>query len=238
MGVVDGNHLYQIKTVARQMNDEFTVTPVSSDPTVETESKTLSVVDYVKAVLAGNYSNAIKAMLVDMLIYGSEAQDYLGYKTDAKAFDALTPTEQAYASDYSDAQLAEEVGSASSTAGSASYTRITGAYPQFADNANIVLVVRTEIPADELSVYADGLDITDNAICVQTAENEVQIVVPQNITQVKTMQNFQVIAADGASNIIRYSIGTYCVWAMGAAASSGDVSRALLTFGTSAIAAL
>ena len=243
-GVVGENHLYQVVTFAKQMNDEFTVTPITAKEGVQANERTLSIVDYVMTVLADEEAtNAVKTMLVDMLAYGSEAQLYLNYKTDDLAIDALSADEKAYGtSDF--AHIADGVEAVSNRPG-ASATKIKGATVQFADNANLVLRVSTTDDINDIRLYAaapggDREEISFTAVKYSESSSETvwSLIVPQEILAIKDMTEFTVMATGGESNTITYSVGTYCAWAMNSSASAQAVSRALLAFGTSAIAAL
>ncbi len=86
---------------AKEMGDHFTTTLYGVDANGVLHYRTLestSMKDYLLDKLnAANASDLHKTMLVDMLKYGTAAQVYFGYDTDALVTDALTAEQLAYA---------------------------------------------------------------------------------------------------------------------------------------------
>ena len=73
----DGTYKVFIKVAAAQMTSEIQI--VVNDQAVE---KTYNVREYADVILAGDYSDEIKALVSNMLVYGGAAQSYFGVNTD------------------------------------------------------------------------------------------------------------------------------------------------------------
>ncbi len=92
------------EVAAKEMSDEFTITLYAEktmNDTVVTEfgaDKVYSIREYAMNMLANEASSdEFKTLLVDVLVYGAQAQKYFGYNTDDLATALLTAEQLAYA---------------------------------------------------------------------------------------------------------------------------------------------
>ena len=81
-----------VGVAAAQMADTITVKLINGS---ESLTRTYTVLSYAKTILSGNYDDATKALVREMLNYGAAAQTYFGYKTDTLATAGVTGMEAA-----------------------------------------------------------------------------------------------------------------------------------------------
>jgi len=86
----DGYYDISVKMAAAQMTDEITVQIVNGED--QSEKKSYSVRAYADSILAGEYPEATKTLVTQMLHYGAAAQNYFDYRTDSLANAGLTPS--------------------------------------------------------------------------------------------------------------------------------------------------
>ncbi len=92
----DGTYLISVKLAAAQMTDEIAVQLINGAD--QSEKKSYSVRAYADSILAGEYSEATKTLVTQMLHYGAAAQNYFNYHTerlanaDLEAPGQVTPT--------------------------------------------------------------------------------------------------------------------------------------------------
>ena len=84
----DGSYILSVKVFAPQMTEEIAVQITNGED--KSELKTYSVQAYAKAILEGNYPEATKQLVAQMLHYGAAAQTYFGYHTEDLANAGLT----------------------------------------------------------------------------------------------------------------------------------------------------
>lgn len=82
---------------AKEMNDYFFVTIYNAEGEAISNTREDSVSFYVNRIF-DTQTDACKTVLADMLLYGTQAQLYFGYNTDALAHEALTDDQLAYSS--------------------------------------------------------------------------------------------------------------------------------------------
>ncbi len=87
----NGNYLVSVDVAAAQMTDDITVAVNVGE--FEIASKNYTILAYAEQILDGNYGNATKALVKEMLNYGAKAQTYFDYKAGSLAeYDgAVTP---------------------------------------------------------------------------------------------------------------------------------------------------
>ena len=98
---INGDPYYYVTfngVAAKEMTDNFTVTIYDPNDTAIGASYTDTIKSYALRVLNGNYSDAYKKVVVDMLNYGAEAQKALGYNNNEEnlANYGLTDAQKAY----------------------------------------------------------------------------------------------------------------------------------------------
>jgi len=76
---------------AAQMTQPVTLTVVSGDGT-RGETQSYTIRQYAEHILAGDYDDATKQLVKDMLHYGATAQSYFGINEDSLANEGLTAT--------------------------------------------------------------------------------------------------------------------------------------------------
>ncbi len=74
----DGYYYLSVKLAAAQMTETVTVQITNGND--QTEKMPYSVKSYAEVILAGSYSNEMKALVTQMLHYGAAAQTYFNYK--------------------------------------------------------------------------------------------------------------------------------------------------------------
>ena len=74
-------------------------------------------VRYAKQILAESQSQKMKSLVVALLNYGAEAQQYFGYKTDALMNSCLSEEQQALVSAYDESMISELISADSSKIG-------------------------------------------------------------------------------------------------------------------------
>ena len=79
----DGCYVFSVDLAAAQMTEDISLVLKSGEEILG--QKTYSVQDYAHALLEGDFSNATKQMVKEVLNYGAKAQAYFGYKTGALA---------------------------------------------------------------------------------------------------------------------------------------------------------
>ncbi len=88
----DGYYYLSVKLAAAQMTETVTVQITNGND--QTEKMPYSVKSYAEVILAGSYSNEMKALVTQMLHYGAAAQTYFNYKLNDLANVGLeTPTQ-------------------------------------------------------------------------------------------------------------------------------------------------
>ena len=75
----DGSYYVSVKVSAPQMTEAIKVQIVNGND--RSQEKTYSVREYALTLLSGNYPEATKKLVAQMLHYGASAQNYFGYKT-------------------------------------------------------------------------------------------------------------------------------------------------------------
>ncbi len=80
---------------AREMNDDIIIQIFNAEDQALSVAHTDSVAGYVSRSIT-NANSKTKTLLVDMLNYGTEAQKYFGYRTDALANEGLTEEQLSY----------------------------------------------------------------------------------------------------------------------------------------------
>ena len=76
-----GGYLFSVPVAAAQMADTITVQIVNGEDASVTKSYT--VVDYARYVLASSQMSSYHSLVKEMLNYGAAAQTYFGYRTDS-----------------------------------------------------------------------------------------------------------------------------------------------------------
>ena len=87
---LDGSYKVSAQVAAAQMTDEITVQIVEGGTAVW--SKTYTVRQYAEYILAGDYDDATKKLVREMLSYGGAAQTYFGYREDKLATNGIDLT--------------------------------------------------------------------------------------------------------------------------------------------------
>ena len=79
----DGCYVFSVDLAAAQMTENISLVLKSGEEILG--QKTYTVQNYAHALLKGDFSNATKQMVKEVLNYGAKAQQYFGYKTGALA---------------------------------------------------------------------------------------------------------------------------------------------------------
>ncbi|MBE6921010.1 MAG: hypothetical protein E7468_05530 [Ruminococcaceae bacterium] len=85
--------------LAKEMTEQVSIVVKDAEGNVVTEEKTTSLREYAMSVLAGDFNNATKTMIVDMLNYGAAAQSYFKYNEDNLANALLEDSHKQLASE-------------------------------------------------------------------------------------------------------------------------------------------
>ncbi len=235
---VAGYKAYTIKDLAaKQMADIFQATAhgIINGETVEiSESVDYSIAQYVKSTLAENTDEALTVMLIDMLAYGAEAQNFYGYNTDTLATDVLTAEQVSVATMASPAAQNDLKNDTSTLTGE---TKIAGASLELVENANIIMYVLGDVTGLTLQVKnTTGTVVAETSDFVYDENVQAYIAVFDGVSadQMRSVYTFALTNGETVvSNTVSYSIATYC------STVTGDVSTLaaeLLQFGDSASA--
>ena len=101
--LVDGYYVVTKALAAKEMGDDVTV-ELKSGETVVGEY-TYSVADYAAGILAGNYTDATKALVTAMLNYGAAAQKYFNYDVENLVGTPVSDTAALLAAEVEDAVI-------------------------------------------------------------------------------------------------------------------------------------
>lgn len=198
---------------------------------VYSETQTYCAVTYAENILGSDSADSLKALVVAMLNYGTEAQLYFGYNTDSLMNAGLTAEQQALVADYSADMIAPVVQPDASKLGAFASTgsgfarkyptvSFEGAFainyyftPSAAVDGDMTLYYWTA--AD----YAAATELTaDNATGMLTMTGEGEYHAQVSGIAAKDLDGTVYVAvtySDGetthCSGVLAYSIGSYCM---------------------------
>ena len=203
---------------------------------------TYSVTDYVAHMFAGEISDELKTLLVDLLNYGAEAQTYFGYNLAHPANEILTEEQAAWGTKNQPALTSVK-----------HLEKQEGATVHF-QTCSLSLRERVEINYYlDLSQYTGSVEnlyarITRNGTSVRvggkdfrskTEESGTTYVVSYdglNALQMRvpcTVEIFDAATGERVSDCLTYSIESY---AAGASAALSSLTNAMMAYGDSAVA--
>ena len=238
-GYITDGEMYMVGTngiAAKNMGDEvwFKVYAKLSDGSyVYSGMNSYSAVKYANTILGRTSSSAeMKALVVAMLNYGAEAQQFFGYKTDSLMNASLTAEQQALNGAYDETMVADLVSVDESKAVNFVYTdsAFTSRYPSVSfDGAFSINFYFTaaNAPDNGMTFYYWDLE-TYNSVDELTADNatgtmEMSIAGTNKYYGVvdgiaaKEMDEtvfvagvYEVDGVEYTTGIIAYSLGKYC----------------------------
>ncbi len=100
----DGTDRVFIKLAAAQMTSEIQLV-INGQPM----EKTYSVREYADVILSGNYSNSVKNLVKNMLVYGGMAQAYFDVNMDTKADQGITVAEVSVPADKMSVEIEDKL---------------------------------------------------------------------------------------------------------------------------------
>lgn len=235
-GAVEKNGLYMVRTggiAAKDLGDTlyFKVVARCADGSfVYSDLRSYSAVDYARDVLASSQDEALKSLVVAMLNYGTAAQTFFNYRTDAPVNGCLTAQDQALVEGYRADMMgtvanpsAQKAAAFAANGGfTARYPSVTfeGAFsinyycvPQYAPQGDVTMYLwnRQDYEAAEYLTVDNATDViamTPGAHRYQTAVSGIAA---------KDLDEDLYVAfvySDGtttwSSGVLGYSVGAYC----------------------------